>query len=144
MAARRCSDCGINYPNRAPFLSGVCPVHLTTLNYFPSTEPDEDWAEEMSRRQELTASTKDPSGLSTLDELLTTIETRVLAEHGHLFVSAWDVYHETRSRLRPGDLFRVGAQTFEVLEYLEEPRRYWVRAFETELSEETLRRLAGD
>ena len=41
MAARRCSLCGINYPNQYQFQK--CPVHDEPTNYFSDLTVDENW-----------------------------------------------------------------------------------------------------
>lgn len=136
MPAYRCSDCGISYPTDYSKF-GTCPIHGTKNNWFGHTEPDEDWAEQLAVMHEHLAEPE------TLDDIIPLVDTKVHVRNGGYFVLSWDVYDVVRARLQPGMLIRVGKQAFEVLEYLEDSREYWLRPFSTTLSEEDLARLAA-
>lgn len=103
-------------------------------------EPSKDWQDVLANLLEHQAAAESEA----LDDLIPAVEARVrVAPGGAYFVHAWDVYDAVRRRLKSGDLFRVGKQTFEVLEYMEEEREYWVRPFETEVTDEALASLLG-
>jgi hypothetical protein len=76
------------------------------------------------------------------------VDTKVIIRPGGAyFVSSWDVHRALRKYtpldFDSGQLFRVGKQTFEILQYMEDARQYWVRPFATDLSEEDIARLLG-
>jgi hypothetical protein len=41
VAARRCSSCGISYPNISQFTT--CPIHDELTSYLGNSDADEDW-----------------------------------------------------------------------------------------------------
>lgn len=143
MPARRCSLCGINYPTGQSFAQ--CPIHKDERTaWFQNAEPDEDWEKLVAIATEHLQPAEDDS----LDELIPAVNTRVVTRpDGSFVVSSWDV-HASLRRYKPiaydeGQLIRVGKQTFEIVQYLEEERQYVVNSFATELSEEDLARLVG-
>lgn len=135
MPSYRCSDCGIAFPSRPSF--NKCPIHDEPTTWHHES-PDEDWEIQLAILKEQL----EPAAPESLDDLIPLVDTKVIIRPGGAyFVHAWDVYASVQRRLKPMELFRVGKQTFEVLEYMEEPREYWVRPFSTMLSEEDLARL---
>lgn len=136
-AARRCSTCGINYP--AIYGFERCPVHgsLTILLNSDKIEVDDDWEQ---RAAILKGEQPEDPADETFGPL---VDATVDCRDGQLFVHMWDVQTSARRRLEPHDLFRIGKQTFEVLEYIEDAREYWVRSFETTVTEETFAGLLG-
>lgn len=133
MPSYRCSDCGINYP--AGYDYNKCPVHGTPTQWFGS-DPTEDWQDAMAALQEQL----EPAKAESLEDLIPLVENAKVrvVPGGAYFVHAWDVYASLKRRLESTELFRVGKQTFEVLEYLEESREYWVRPFATEVTDDDL------
>ena len=136
MAARRCSLCGISYPDNYRFQK--CPVHGEATDYFNNVDPDENWewlATAVQRGIALNAQD---------DELIPTLhDVAVTTSGGQLFISSHDVIRAgIRHRLQPLELVRIGQQVFEIQGYIDATRDYWVRSFSMELSEADLRRLA--
>ena len=132
MAARRCTSCGINYPNEARFAK--CPVHETNTHWQPMVNPDEHWdwkAEairlriaQVEREEEVIPGVpiqprQDEDGLYWLDrhELIRQGFQRQLRDE--------EVF-ETRveGKLRQDDPCNC---LWEVLGWRESTREYWVR-----------------
>ena len=127
----------MNYPSGQGFYQ--CPVHGSDTQY-DQEPPSEDWETTLALLLEHTIRASDTDD----DDPIPLVEADVVLRDNQYFVHAWDVFDAVRTRLRPGDLFRVGHQTFEVLEFIEEPREYWVRPFETTVTDEALEAWLGD
>lgn len=135
MSAKRCSLHGINYPTDYTF--NVCPICKEPTSYISNAEPQEDWADRVAAEQEReVVEAAEPPGVPQVENV------RVRLRGGQYFVHYWDLYAAgLRDKLRPTDLIQVGAQTFEILEWIHEFREFMVRPFSTTLTEEDLMRL---
>lgn len=139
MAARRCSVDGINFPGEAG--AAKCPVCGEMTDWVTNAVPDEDWQDKVAALLEMQHGAEiDPAEIPKVD-------VRITVRGDGLFVSSWDLYAAGLRKevpLQPHALFQVGAQTFEVIEYLREPNReYLVKSFSTSLDDDDLARLAG-
>jgi hypothetical protein len=131
--ARRCTLCGISFPDEYRF--SRCPLHEEATSRIQA-EHDPDWVDRLAflviqRR------------LSEMDaELIPVVDAQVAHDSGQLWIHAWDVIRSgLRNRLRDGDLVKVGVRVFEILDYVESRRRYLVRAFRTEVTDEDITEL---
>ncbi len=133
MAARRCTLCGISYPDEYKFYK--CPFHAETTAFINNDGPDEDWDVRLNflvRQRE-----RDERD----SELIPEIDGPVELYAGQLWIHSWDVIDSgIRYRLKDGDLVKVG-RVFEVIGYVDARRSYIVRAFDTEVMDEAITEL---
>lgn len=134
MAARRCVLHG-SFPTLYEFF--MCPVCGQPTDYLSNDEPDENWERNVIRHQENAETDAAP-----VEEIPTLEGARVFLDNDQYFISTWDVVGGGVNRqLRETDLVHVGKQTFEILSYSYEDRRYLVQPFSTTLSDEDMRKL---
>lgn len=122
MAARRCSDCAINYPVRGHTTCDGCGGK-TDLISNASVHPN--WREEAEVvRQHL-----EDARSQVPDHLV--LAVTVTARDGHFFLSSWDVCRAGyQQQLIPDTLVEVqdesGSRWFEVGGYSASRREYWL------------------
>ena len=135
MGARRCTLCGISYPDEYKF--NKCPVHGDPTQFIQA-DVDEDWEARLGflvRQREL----------DEIDsELIPIIEAQVKHKDGLLWVSSHDVIRSgIRYRLPADALIRIGQQVFEIQAYSDSRRAYLVEAFSMTLTDEDLEQLSA-
>jgi hypothetical protein len=135
MPARRCSDCGINFPIIGFMRCRGCG-HTTEA--VRNALPDPDWKElaEEVRRQ-LEEASKPYTGIVD-------IEASVYTREGFHFVSSLDVCRSGYvSTLQPDTILRINELLYEVAGYSESRREYWLIPFDLD-ARETVNGSLGD
>lgn len=133
MAARRCSLCGIGYPDEWGFRK--CLIHEEDTWLDNKSEPDPDWKQ---RAERIVANMRRDAEVT---ESIPTLEVRVIHADGQLWIDSRDVIRAgIRYRLEPDTLVRVGAQHFEIQAYSASRRAYLVEPFSMELTDDDLAR----
>lgn len=133
MAARRCSLCGIGYPDQWGFR--VCPLHEEETWVDNKSDPDPDWKQ---RAERLALQMKRDAEVA---ESIPALDVRVIHADGQLWIDSRDVIRAgVRYRLEPDTLVRVGAQHFEIQAYSASRRAYLVEPFSMELTDDDLAR----
>lgn len=136
MASDRCSLCGLNYPVTG-YQPGKCKIHEDEQLSRIQADPDPDWeirAKKLKERLDFEAEAR---------EAVQPVEGKIVTADDQLWISTWDVASSVRHQLNEGTLIQVGKQVFEILHYDYDGRRYLVRAFSMELTDDDLARLAG-
>lgn len=131
--ARRCTTCGISYPDTYNFQK--CPLHDEPTDRIQDSH-DEDWA---ARLHFL----KVQLDLAEMDaELIHLVEGKVTLADGVYWLSSHDVIRSgVRHRLEPDALVKVGQQVFEIQAYSYARRAYIVEPFSMALTDDEIAEL---
>ena len=123
MAARRCSDCGINYPVRGHVKCDGCGSKTDLIS---NATVSENWREEAE-----TVRTQLEEAAQQVEKI-PKLKIKLYERDGFFFISSWDVINAgLRHTLVPDTLLRIvksddDVRLFEVAGYSRDRREYWL------------------
>lgn len=125
MSARRCSLCGISFPNLQTFI--VCPIHEENTQLAHNVEPDEDWQAQFERRKKQADRDSEVN-----DRIFPFVRgVPVIEEDGRYFVdqTALQLAGVRLSRMQPDQFYLFELEDgwiYETQGWDDSNRRWWV------------------
>jgi len=123
--ARRCSLCGINYPNIPQFYK--CPIHDEATQWFANVEPDKDWQGNHERLdKQIKFSTENHDRAFPIVRGVVAVE-----EDGRYFVDQTEMQRAgvRLSRMQPDQFYLFELEdgwVYETQGWAESRRMWWV------------------